>query len=315
MPAKLAISTTDQSRALEFAADLAACMERGELSAAFRELPRLVGGESVTFGEVRVPSDPDGPLEMQAECSDPTVYDEEMMDAMRRLWRQQPVIMHQLHNPSPHPVRISDLDGAVEWRRSELHNDGYRRVGLVHEMACHFSMGPGRVSCAALHRSGSDFSEREKALLGLIAPHLGAALDRVDQNELLVGQVVELKMRLRECGGRQDDVSAVSKEDVRDALRNYHRPAALSRSRLAVGVDRRARAEFVRAIIDEGIAEAFGDSPEQRLLRTVLERGYVDPRAKHERVAADLFLSRSSYFRRLARGSEQLAAWLLGSVG
>ena len=315
MPSKLAISSTDRRRTLEFAADLAACDERAELSSAFGQLPRLVGADSVTFGEVRAPTDPSGSLEMRAECSDPTVYDEELMVAMSRLWRQQPVIVHQLHTHSPDPIRISDLDSALEWRRSELHNDGYRRVGLVHEMASHFSRKPGRVSCAALHRSGSDFSEREKALLGLVTPHLGAASDRVERNELLVERIVDLEARLRKCGARDGEHSAMTKGDVRDALRNYHRPALLSLSPLASGLDPLERADFVRTTLEDGIAAAFGDSPEQQLLRTVLERGYLDPRTKHERVAGELFLSRTSYFRRLARGSDQLASWLLGPVG
>ena len=304
MPQKIGISSVDRRRALDLAATLSGCREQADLSAAFRQLPNFVGAESVTFGQVRVPRRADEPLAMEAECSDPTIYDAEMMEAISRLWRQQPVIVHQLRNPSPLPVKISDLASASDWQRTELRNEGYRRVGLVHEIAVHFSWAPGTVSCAALHRAGSDYSERERALLALMAPHLEAAWDRVEERERLLARVAELE------GPASAEASAAA--EVRDALRNFHRPALLARSPLAAGTDPRARAEFVRLRLTEAVAHAFGSSPEEQLLRTVVERGYLEPGSKHEQVARELYLSRTAYFRRLGRASERVAVWLLG---
>ena len=312
MSPKMAISTTDRRRAFDLAATLAGCSERGQVAAAFKELPRFVGAESVTFGEVQVPSRLDAPLIMRAECSDPGIYDAEMMEAISRLWRQQPVIVHQLRSPTPHPVKISDLSAAAKWRRSELRNDSYRRVGLVHEMAAHFSWTPASVSCAALHRSGSDFSERERTLLGLMTPHLEAACDRVSLHERLLARIAELEDGPEDGGDDPVGLAAgACAEDVREALRNFHRPALLARSPLATGSDPGRRAEFVRSRLEQAVAHSFGVSPEELLLRSVIERGYLDPTTKHEQVAGELYLSRTSYFRRLRRASARLATWLL----
>ena len=313
MPAKMGISSGDRRRALDLAAALAGCTERGGLSAAFRELPGFVGSESVTFGEVRVPGRPGGPLVMQAECSDATVYDAQMMEALSRLWHQQPVIVHQLQHPSSRPVKISDLSGAAEWERSELRNDGYRRVGLVHEMAVHFSWSPAGGACAALHRSGSDFSERERALLALITPHLRAARDRVVLHERLLDYIAELE-RGDGVGEPVEAARPVSVADVRDALRNFHRPALLAGSPLGAGAGARARAEFVRARLAEAVAHSFGATPDELLLRSVIERGYLEPGTTHEQVARELYLSRTSYFRRLRRATERLASWLAADL-
>jgi hypothetical protein len=304
MAAKLGISAADRRRALELAATLAGCDERDALSGVFRELPRFVGSESVTFGEVEVPSRPDGPLVMRAECSDRSIYDAQMMEAMSRLWRQQPVIAHQLRHPTSRPVKISDLIGAAEWRRTELQNDGYRRVGLVHEMAVHFSWEAGGWSCAALHRSGSDFSERERALLALVAPHLEAARDRIAMHERLLARIDEL-----EALPNRGEASA---DDVRDALRDFHRPGPLAHSPLARGSDQRERAESVRRLLASAVAHAFGTAPDEMVLRTVIERGYLEPGTSHEQVAREMYLSRTSYFRRLRRASARLASWILG---
>jgi TPP-dependent pyruvate/acetoin dehydrogenase alpha subunit len=45
----------------------------------------------------------------------------------------------------------------------------------------------------------------------------------------------------------------------------------------------------------------------ERLMRRVLERGYLDPAASHEQAADELNLSRAAYFRRLKLASERLA--------
>ena len=103
----------------------------------------------------------------------------------------------------------------------------------------------------------------------------------------------------------------VSADDVRDALRNLHRPTELARNALATGSTPEERAASVRMLISSAVIRAFGDSPEELLLRTVIERGYLDPASKHEVAAEQLNLSRTAYFRRLRQASDRLASWLL----
>jgi hypothetical protein len=95
---------------------------------------------------------------------------------------------------------------------------------------------------------------------------------------------------------------------VRDALRNLHRPSALANNPLGRGATAEERAASVRALINSATIQAFGESPEELLLRRVIERGYIDPDSKHEQAAEALNLSRTAYFRRLRTASERLAA-------
>ena len=64
-----------------------------------------------------------------------------------------------------------------------------------------------------------------------------------------------------------------------------------------------------RAAAGRGRA-AFGDTPDEQLLRRVLIRGYFDPAPSHEAAARELHLSRAAYFRRLRTASERVAEWL-----
>lgn len=99
-------------------------------------------------------------------------------------------------------------------------------------------------------------------------------------------------------------------EAVRDALRSLAVPAELARSPLATGDGIEARAASVRALLAQGAEAAFGDADNERLLLSVLTRGYLDPAPSHEVAAGELNLSRAAYFRRLKQASERLAEYL-----
>jgi hypothetical protein len=105
--------------------------------------------------------------------------------------------------------------------------------------------------------------------------------------------------------------------DVRDALRNLEQPLELASSPLARGTTPEERAASVRAALEAAAAGAFGDSPDEALLRDVLRRGYLDGQGGHEAAWYDLHLSRATYFRRLRTASARVADWLIaaGSAG
>jgi hypothetical protein len=76
------------------------------------------------------------------------------------------------------------------------------------------------------------------------------------------------------------------------------------------------RAAAVRARIDEAVRIGFGAAREDQVLRQVLTRGYLDPAPTHEQAAAELSLSRTSYFRYLRIAVARVAVALgVGSTG
>jgi AAA ATPase domain len=99
-------------------------------------------------------------------------------------------------------------------------------------------------------------------------------------------------------------------EDVREALRNFRVPHELARSPLACGETPDERAESVRRLLRDAADRAFGDNENEKLLRRVLIRGYIEPAPSHEQAAIDLSLSRAAYFRRLRAAAERVAEHL-----
>jgi hypothetical protein len=98
---------------------------------------------------------------------------------------------------------------------------------------------------------------------------------------------------------------------VRDALRSLHRPLELATSPLARGTSTEERAASVRAELQDAVANAFGDSPAEQLLRRIVQRGYLDPDGSHELAADELHVSRATYFRRLRTASQRVADYLV----
>ena len=72
------------------------------------------------------------------------------------------------------------------------------------------------------------------------------------------------------------------------------------------------RAESARERLRAAIDQAFGDSPDEQLLRAVLERGYLAQDTSLESAAAELHLSRATFFRRLKRAVDRVVAVLAG---
>jgi hypothetical protein len=113
-----------------------------------------------------------------------------------------------------------------------------------------------------------------------------------------------------EAGFRPPHAPAIDVEVVRQALRDLRVPSRLAANELATGDTLDERAESVRARLADAAEHAFGETADERLLRRVLVRGYLDPAPSHELAAKELNLSRAAYFRRLKQAVARIAAHL-----
>lgn len=129
---------------------------------------------------------------------------------------------------------------------------------------------------------------------------LGAQRDVVYRELGLVPPVA----RVRTCG------PPITAEVVRDALRTYRDPIALSSSPLATGATTDVRAAAVRELLQRGLAEAFYGDDRGILMRRVLELAYITPELTRDQAAAELGISRSTLFRVAGEATVRLADFL-----
>jgi DNA-binding CsgD family transcriptional regulator len=184
MPDPVAELTASQLRdALGLAGDLAACHRPGEMAQQLQQLPELLGCDTVLIGEVHISGDGgDAGAVLSAEEGPVGSFDPETQAAFMRLWHQHPVVSRHFAAPALGALKISDFLSDRQWRRTELFGDCYGgRLGIGWEIATQIRFGPRVQACAALGRTNRDFSERDRAFLDVINPHLRGAYARIER--------------------------------------------------------------------------------------------------------------------------------------
>jgi DNA-binding NarL/FixJ family response regulator len=103
--------------------------------------------------------------------------------AFDRHFKQHPLVRFHGYDGGRATQRITDCLPPARFRESALYNDYYRRIRIDHAMALSILVRDGLLVSFVLNRSRRDFSDRERALLDVLRPHL-ARLYRRTLNRL-----------------------------------------------------------------------------------------------------------------------------------
>jgi DNA-binding CsgD family transcriptional regulator len=88
-------------------------------------------------------------------------------------FHHHPLVRAHGRNPASVTVRISDLLAAADFRRLPLYGDYYRAIRIDYAMAVPIHVNRNELVSFVVNRSGRDFSDRDRACLESIRPHLG----------------------------------------------------------------------------------------------------------------------------------------------
>jgi DNA-binding CsgD family transcriptional regulator len=151
-------------------------------------LLRLVPGDLVGYNEV----EPGGEA---MTLTYPVQTPEWAGVELARLAHEHPLIASQASGDrSTHA--ISDFLGPREFRALELYAELYRRIGAEDQIA--FGLPGPAVIGIAWNRAGRGFSERDRALLELLRPHLAGAHRRVVERDRSAARLAALERGLAE---------------------------------------------------------------------------------------------------------------------
>jgi len=145
-------------------------------------------------------------------------------------------------------VKIADFYSARQWRSTGMYCDVYRPQGIRHELQLSLPeppgprRGPGRTVRMFLFRnSGQDFSERDRALLVLLRPHLQQAYLDAERRRNPVPRLTSRQtdlLRLVAAGHTNAQIArrlGLSEGTVRTHLENiYERLGVASRTAAVV---------------------------------------------------------------------------------
>lgn len=95
------------------------------------------------------------------------------IEAFDRHLHAHPLVRAHGCNPGARTQRLSDVVPASGFHRTPLYNDYYLPIRIEHVMAVPIHVHKREVVGFVLNRSGADFSERERARVEVIRPHLG----------------------------------------------------------------------------------------------------------------------------------------------
>ena len=131
------------------------------------QLPRLVASEFTTLSICHLASGRREVYGLPAGALSP-----EDRAAFDRHFHQHPLVRFHGYEGGQHAQRISDSVPFAAFRESALYNEYYRRVRIDHAIALPIYVRDGLLVSFVLNRTRRDFTDRERALLDLLRPHL-----------------------------------------------------------------------------------------------------------------------------------------------
>jgi DNA-binding CsgD family transcriptional regulator len=114
--------------------------------------------------------------DIPADCDDDEVYDQGFWE---HFWDFDPCTYPQRSGDVRSVTKISDFYSARQLHRTGMYCDYLRPLGIEHDLRVCLADGPGRIAgqgrsvdLVLFRGPGPDFSERDRALLALLRPHL-----------------------------------------------------------------------------------------------------------------------------------------------
>lgn len=118
------------------------------------------------------------------------------LSGLERTFGTHPLFRYYLQTGDGGPQRLSQIMTRSQFRHHCAGDDFVRQLGAKYQMGMFFAPGPATVTTVLLIRGRNDFSERERAVLGTLHPHLvqafrnSASLSRYRQDlDELVGML------------------------------------------------------------------------------------------------------------------------------
>jgi DNA-binding CsgD family transcriptional regulator len=106
----------------------------------------------------------------------PDVLNPEFMRTFGDLLHQHPLVKIGLGNPNGEALKITDVITQAEFERTDLYNVLYRQVHVNKQLGLGLLSEGDMIMTCAFTRDGGDFTDREKAIATLAAPHFVNAI-------------------------------------------------------------------------------------------------------------------------------------------
>jgi DNA-binding CsgD family transcriptional regulator len=139
-------------------------------------LPKLIPSDWLSYNEVDLVH-PASTLAILKPDSN-TVF-QRLFPRFKEVIHQHPLILRQQASADFAVHKISDFLSQEAYHRLDLYQDIYRHMGVEYQIAATIKLEPDRVTAVALSRQASDYTERDRAILEMLRPHLVVAFNNL----------------------------------------------------------------------------------------------------------------------------------------
>lgn len=163
---------------------------------AMRGLPRLMDADLTGYNEVDYRG-----RRMLAVIDSPDaqrIYHRHQLQFEAQI-QQNPLIAHYAKRHDG-PRKISDFMSLAEWRATGVYQALYRHVGANYQIAVTLPLETPTIVAFAFNRNKSDFTERHRAILAYLQPHLTRAYENARKHTMLTGRLRRREDMLDELG-------------------------------------------------------------------------------------------------------------------
>lgn len=167
------LESGDYSSILDILAALREPRSREDLARiVIPQLAKLLGSDITSYNEVN-------PAAREVTgFIEPDEFDIASLSAtLERFMHDHPVIMHNHRTGGPEALRISDFISQRELHDTGLYRELYRPMGVEYQISITLPTRKPLIAALVFNRKTNDFSDRDRAVLNILRPHLATAFD------------------------------------------------------------------------------------------------------------------------------------------